>query len=102
MVNMQPTDGSSRLVEDEQLAPAHNRTRKRKDLPLPDRQVRAPARNLAVERDPRLVRLALDREQARGAERIVQHRVVVLPEGVKVLAECASEQLRLRWCIRCG
>ena len=89
-----PTDGRGRLIEDEELALAHDRTRQRENLALADRQVAAAARDLGVERDAALVHLALQREQACSAERVVQDSIVVLREGVEVLAERAAEQLR--------
>jgi hypothetical protein len=79
-----------RLVEDEQLALPHERARKRDDLALPDRQVPAAARDRAVEPERRarlLGGVRLQREEARGAERIVQRRVVVPAEWIEVLAQ---------------
>ena len=46
------TNGRRRLVKDEQLAPAHNRTRECEDLALSHGQVRPTACDLAIERDP--------------------------------------------------
>lgn len=89
------------FVENQQLALAHNRPREREDLALADGQVAASARDRRVERDPALVRLALEREQARGAQRVVEHDVVVEREGVEVLAEGATEELGLRWTSTC-
>jgi hypothetical protein len=79
-----------RLVEDEQLALPHERARKRDDLALPDRQVPAAARDRAVEPERRarlLGGVRLQREEARGAERVVQRRVVVPAEWIEVLAQ---------------
>jgi hypothetical protein len=87
-------DRRGSLVEHEQFALPHDRTRERDDLPLADGQIPAARRDHAVQREPVLVRLALEREEARGAERIVQLRVVVLPEHVEVLPERPTEQLR--------
>ena len=92
-----PTDGRGRLIEDEELALAHDRTRQRENLALANRQVAASARDLGVERDAALVRLALQREQACGAEGVIQDGVVVLREGVEVLPERAAEQLWNLW-----
>ena len=72
------TDRRRRLVQNKQLAPAHDRAREREDLALADGQVRAAARDLGVERDARVVRLVLQVEEPRGAERGVQDRVGVL------------------------
>lgn len=89
------TDGGRRLVEDQELAPPDDGAREREDLPLADGQVRTAARDLAVERDARVVALVLQVEEACGAERVVEHRVVVLREGVEVLAERSAEKLGL-------
>ena len=62
---------------------------------MPDRQVRPSASNLAVKRDPRVVTFVLEVEETGGAKRLVQHRVVVLREGVEVLTKCTAQQLRL-------
>ena len=64
-------------------------------MALPDRQVRPSASNLAVKRDPRVVAFVLEVEETGGAKRLVQHRVVVLREGVEVLTKCTAQQLRL-------
>jgi hypothetical protein len=64
---------------------------------LTSTKVTASGRDLAVEREPVLVRVRLERKQSGRAQRIVQLRVVVLPEHVQVLPECAADQLgRLR------
>jgi hypothetical protein len=91
-------DRGRRLVEDEHLALAHERAREREDLALAHGQVPAAARDRAVEPERRgavrgLVRL--QREQARGAQRVVERRVVALSERIQVLAQRAAEQLRL-------
>ena len=88
-------DRGRRLVKDEQLALAHDRASEREDLALADGEVRATTGDLAVERDARLVGLALQAEETGGAERVVEHRIVVLAEGIEVLAEGAAEQLGL-------
>ena len=89
------------FVENQQLALAHNRPREREDLALADGQVAASTGDGRVERDPTLVRLALKRKQARGAQRVVEHDVVVEREGIEVLAERATEELGLRWTSAC-
>ena len=88
-------DCRRRLVEDEQLAPAHDRPRKREDLALPYRQVRPAACDLAVKRDPRFIAFVLEVEETGRAKRVVQHRIVMLREGVEVLAERPAQQFRL-------
>ena len=62
---------------------------------MADGEVRATTGDLAVERDAGLVPLALEAEEAGGAERVVEESVVVLAEGIQVLAEGAAEQLGL-------
>ena len=89
------TDGRGRLVEDEELALTYDRAGQREDLALADRQVAATARDLGVERDAALVVFALEGEEAGGAERVVEDGVVVLPEGVEILAEGTAEELGL-------
>ena len=89
------TDGGRRLVQDEQLTPAHDRAREGEDLALADGQVRAASRDLAVECDSGLVILVLQAEQAGGTERVIQDCVIVLREGVEVLAQRATQELRL-------
>lgn len=84
------------FVENEQLAPPHDRAREREDLPLPDGQVRAAPRDLRVERDSRRVALGLQVEQPGGAQGVVEDRVGVLGERVEVLAERPAEEFRLR------
>ena len=48
-------DAARRLVEHDDRAPPQERARHRDQLPLPLREVRAPGRDLRVERDDRLV-----------------------------------------------
>lgn len=84
------------FVENEQLAPPHDRPREREDLPLPDGQVRAAPRDLRVERDARHVALVLQVEEPGGAQGVVEDCVGVFGERVEVLAERAAEKLRLR------
>ena len=90
------TDGRRRLVEDKQLALTHDRARERDNLSLSDRQVGACACDRGVEREPVLVRRALEGEQSRRTQRVVQDCVVVLPEHVQVVPQGAAQQLRLR------
>lgn len=59
-------------------------------------EVAAAAGDLAVERDAAFVVFALEGEEAGGAERVVEDGVVVLPEGVEILAEGTAQELRLR------
>ena len=47
------------FVQDKQLAPAHDGSRERDDLPLPDGQIPAPARDIRIERQARACRLSL-------------------------------------------
>ena len=102
------TDSGRSLVQDEQLALPRDRPCEREDLPLPDGQVAPAARDRRVERDAacaracagvlrfaRALTFALEREEPGGAERVVEHCVVELGEGVEVLAEGAAEELRL-------
>lgn len=84
------------FVENEQLAPPHDRARERKDLPLPYGQVRATPRDLRVERYARRVALVLQVEEPGGAQGVVEDRVGVFGERVEVLAERVAEKLRLR------
>jgi hypothetical protein len=88
-------DCGRRLVQDQQLALSHNRTSQCNDLPLPDGQVPAAGRNLAVERQPALVCLRLEREQAGRTQGVVQLDVIVLAEHVQVPPKCPGQQFRL-------
>ena len=80
------TYGRCRLIQDQQLALADDRAGEGDDLPLSYRQVPTTTSNLGVQGEPALISEALEREQSGGAERIVQHGVVVLSEDVQVLA----------------
>ena len=84
-------DRTRRLVQNEQLALADDRTRKRENLTLANGEVAAATRDGAVERDAAFVGFVLQREEAGGTQRVVERRVVVLGERVQVLAECAAE-----------
>ena len=64
-------------------------------MALADGEVRATTGDFAVERDARLVGLALQAEETGGAERVVEYGVIVLAERIEVMAECAAEQLGL-------
>lgn len=92
------------FVENEQLAPPHDRPRERENLPLPDGQVRAAPRDLRIERNARRVALVLQVEEPGGAQGVIEDGVEVFGERVQVLAERPAEELRLRgmcewvWC----
>ena len=62
---------------------------------MADRQVATAAGNLRVQGQPVLVRKALQRKQAGGAQCVIECRVLVLAEDIEVLAKSATEQLRL-------
>ena len=89
------TDSRRRLVEDEQLALAHDGSRKRNDLPLSNGQVAASTGDLSVERDPIFVRELLKREEASGTECIVQRRVIILAEHIEIVSERSAKELGL-------
>lgn len=84
------------FVENEQLAPPHDRAREREDLPLPDGQVCAAPRDLRVERYARRVALVLQVEEPGGAQGVIEDGVEVFGERVDVLAERPTEEFRLR------
>jgi hypothetical protein len=70
--------------------------RKTDDLPLPDRDVAAACRDLAIERQPVVVRLRLQREQASRAESTVQLCIITLAEHVEISPQSAGHEFRLR------
>jgi hypothetical protein len=88
-------DRGRRLVQDQQLTLSHDRSSQCNDLPLPDGQVPAAGRDLTVERQPALVCLRLECEQAGRAQGVIQLGVIVLAEHVQVLAERPGQELRL-------
>jgi hypothetical protein len=85
------TDGRRGLVQDQQLALTQDRTGKGNNLSLADGQVASTRRDLTLEREPILVPLGLEREQARRAESGVKFGIVVLVEHVEVLPERTTQ-----------
>jgi hypothetical protein len=83
-----------RFIQDEQLASAHHRPRKRDDLSLSDGEIGPARSNRGIEMQA-FMTLRVEREQSSGTKGIVQCPIVVLAQDVEVPAERSGEKLRL-------
>lgn len=91
-----PTHKTERtFVQNEQPTSSNESTGQRDHLPLPNGQVLPGACDRGVQREPFAYRVSAQGEEARGAERVVEVRVVVLGKRIDVVAKCAREEFGL-------